>query len=123
MVLCACSPSGNESVPPPSASPSDPLPFLLVRTEPDGGGLDALVHGVLRVNANSCVVLNDSLLSAPVDSRVMPDGRGVSLAGVGEYAFGDKASLRGVKGSRELSDEMVRRCGVSDMTVIFRTQN
>lgn len=120
-MLTACAaPSGSEgSESHPSVSPPDPsLPFMHVRVEPDAAAFDSLVSGVLRVNAKNCVVLDRSLISAPLGSHVLDDRR-ISFAGVGVYRLGDHINTRGVWSRRGLTAELARRCGVTDMAVLY----
>lgn len=93
-------------------------PFLSVRNQPDDAALDSLVSGTLRVNENDCVVLDDSLVSAPMGSAVLNDGRGVVFAGIGEYRFGDQLSVRGMRaGPTDIQTS--ERCGVKDVAVLY----
>lgn len=119
LTACASPTSGpGSSISPTSSGGALEAPFLSVRNQPDDAALDSLVSGTLRVNENDCVVLDDSLVSAPMGSAVLNGGRGVVFAGIGEYRFGDQLSVRGMRaGPTDIQTS--ERCGVKDVAVLY----
>ena len=96
---------GCSSTPAPEDVPAVPLPMpidegiggeipptLLVAQKEEGGD-SALITGILGFNYANCVTLDDSLLVAPMGSRI--EGDVVSLTGYGSYSVGDEVSLGG----------------------------
>ncbi len=81
-----------------NATAGSAQPKLLTWAQTASGNpmTDALVAGELAVNDAGCVTIGSAILLAPPGSSVLADGSGISLAGHGEYPFGQSVqNLRG----------------------------
>lgn len=96
--LSACTPQGSPQPTGNSTTAGSAQPRLLTWAQAASGSpvTDALVAGKLAVNDVGCVVIGSAILLAPPGSSVLADGFGISLAGRGEYRFGQSVeNLRG----------------------------
>lgn len=53
------------------------------------------LEGVVSVNAQGCYSIGSALIWAPPHSQVDSDGRGITLAGYGDFGLGDSISIVG----------------------------
>jgi len=89
-------------------------PILLTQPTPQGGGMDAIVQGVLGINAQGCVVIDDKfVVIAPYGSKDVGDGRTFELTGMGRFRVGE--TVRGAGGYLEKAEpgevpSFVRKC-------------
>jgi hypothetical protein len=79
-----------------TTTPAQPKLLTWAKTASNSPTPDALVAGKLAVNDAGCVTIGSALLLAPPGSSALPDGSGISLAGHGEYRFGQ--SLQNLRG-------------------------
>lgn len=74
--------------------------ILVTQPEPQSGGMDAIVQGVLGINSQGCVVIDDTfVMIAPYGSTVIDDGRTFELTGMGRFRVGEQ--VRGAGGYLE----------------------
>lgn len=84
----------------------------LVVNEPTDAFFEAIVSGVVGVNEQNCVTLDDEVLVAPAGSRMAEGGAAILLKGYSAVAVGDGAQFAGghEELTRDQAGEDIRNC-------------